>query len=156
MHKKFVDAEVICNRILEKYPRSCIVLTGGKDELQDEFKHPRISSKVAKWNLRTAALMVKYFDFYIGPETGLTCAAHMWDTPALQLLTAASWDNHIKGAKNAYWVHPECACSPCHKNAQRYYGCTIKDDLPLCVTSFDHDKIMAKVNEAYVVHTKVS
>jgi len=156
MHKKFVCMESICKKILDKYPKSCIVLTGGKDELVDEFKHPRVLSKINKWNLRTVALMVKYFDFYIGPETGLTCTAHMWDIPALQLLTAASWDNHIKGAKNAYWVYSDVPCSPCHKNAQRYYGCTIKNNLPLCVTSFDEDKIMAKVEEAYVVHTSIS
>ena len=156
LHKKFVDAEVISRMILEKYPNSCIILTGSKDELCNVFEHPRVESKIGKWNLRTVALMVKYFDFYIGPETGLTCVAHLWDIPALQLLTAANWDNHIKGAKNAYWVQSDAPCSPCHKNAQRYYGCSIKNDMPLCVSSFDKNKIMAKVEEAYVIHTKVS
>lgn len=156
MHKKFLDAEIICNMILEKHPKACIVLTGSKDELCNEFVHPRVKSKIAKWNLRTVALMVKYFDFYIGPETGLTCAAHMWNIPALQLLTAANWTNHIKGAKNAYWIQSSAPCSPCHKNAQRYYGCSIKNNLPLCVSCFDREEIMAKVEEAYVVYTGVS
>ena len=156
MHKKFCCAESIGRKILEKYPTAGIVLTGSKDEECNVFEHPRVMSKVSKWNLRTASLMVKYTDFYIGPETGLTCVAHMWNTPALQLLTAANWDNHIKGAKNAYWVQSDAPCSPCHRNAQRYYGCTIKDNLPLCVTSFNEDKIMEKIEEAYVVHSKVS
>lgn len=156
MHKKFLDAEIICRIILEEYPDSCIVLTGSKEELCNVFKHPRVISKVDNWNMRTVALMVKYFDFYIGPETGLTCAAHLWNTPALQLLTAANWDNHIKGSQNAYWIQSGASCSPCHKNAQRYYGCSIKNDLPLCVSCFDHEKIMAKVKEAYVVRSEVS
>lgn len=154
MHKKFIDAEVICRMILNKYPESGIVLTGSKDEVIYEFKHDRVLPKSGKWNLRTVALLVKYADFYIGPETGLTCVAHMWNMPALQLLTAATWDNHIKYAENAFYVQSEASCSPCCKNSQRYYGCTIKNDLPLCVSCFNKDKIMDKVEEAYVIHTK--
>jgi len=155
-HKRFQNAESICKKILDKYPGSFIVLTGDKACLPDVFQHPRVISKVNDWNLRTAALMVKYIDFYIGPETGLTLVSHLWDTPTLQLLTAASWDNHIKGAKNAYWVQSDAPCSPCHKNPILYYGCTRKEGLPLCVTSFDEDKIMAKVEEAYVNRTKIT
>lgn len=155
MHKRFQNAKSICMKILEKYPKSFIVLTGDKDCICDEFKDPRILSKVAKWNFRSVALMAKYFDFVISPETGLVCVSHMWDTPTLQLLTAASWDNHIKYAKNAYWVQSKAPCSPCHKNPIMYYGCTRKDDLPLCVTLFDEDEIMAKVDEAYVNRSKV-
>lgn len=156
MHKRFQSAESISRKILAKYPGAFIVLTGDKDCLCDEFKDERILSKVAKWNFRTVALMVKYFDFVISPETGLVCVAHLWDTPTLQLLTAASWDNHIKYAQNAYWVQSDAPCSPCHKNPVSYYGCTRKDGVPLCVTSFDEDKIMKKVEEAYVSRSEVS
>ncbi len=154
MHKRFQSAESVCNKILMKYPEALIVLTGDEACLCDEFKHSRIISKINKWNFRTVALMVKYFDFYIGPETGLTCVAHLWDTPTLQLLTAASWDNHIKYAKNAYWVQADCACSPCHKNPVTYYGCTLKNEVPLCVESFSEDKIMTEVEKAYVNRSK--
>ena len=150
MHKRFQAAESICRKILAKYPESFIVLTGDKDCLCDEFKDERILSKVAKWNFRTVALMAKYFDFVISPETGLVCVSHLWNTPTLQLLTAASWDNHIKYAENAYWVQSDAPCSPCHKNPTSYYGCTRKDGVPLCVASFDEDKIMQKVEETYV------
>lgn len=148
LHKRFQQAESICNKILEKYPKAFIVLTGDKDCLAQEIKNPRILSKIDKWNFRTVALMTKFFDFVISPETGLVCVSHSWDTPTLQLLTAASWDNHIKYAKNAYWVQSEVECSPCHKSPQRYYGCPTKDNVPACVF-FDEDKIMEKVKEAY-------
>lgn len=155
MHKRFQCAESIARKILVKYPNAGIVLTGDKDCLCDEFKGERIISKVAKWNFRTVALMAKYFDFVISPETGLVCVSHLWNTPTLQLLTAASWDNHIKYAENAYWVQSDAPCSPCHKNPVSYYGCTRKDGVPLCVVSFDEDKIMAKVEEAYVNRPEV-
>jgi ADP-heptose:LPS heptosyltransferase len=149
MHKRFEQAQSICNKILDKYPTSLIVLTGDKDCKPQEFTHERIISKVDKWNFRTVALMSKYFDFVISPETGLVCVAHSWDTPTLQLLTAASWDNHIKYAKNAYWVQSDIHCSPCHKSPQKYYGCPVKDGVPACVVSFNEDEIMSKVEEAY-------
>ena len=156
MHKRFQSAKSICDKIIAKYPDAFIVITGDKDCLCDEFKGERIISKIDKWNFRSVALMTKYFDFVISPETGLVCVSHLWDTPTLQLLSAASWDNHIKGAKNAYWVQSDAPCSPCHKNPVSYYGCTRRDDLPLCVTSFDEDKIMKKVEEAYVNRSEVA
>jgi len=148
LHKRFQQAKSVAYKILEKYKDASIVLTGDKDCLEDVFEHERVSSKVAVWNFRTVALMSKYFDLVISPETGLVCVSHSWDTPTIQLLTAASWDNHIKYANNAYWVQSEAYCSPCHKSPQRYYGCPTKERLPLCVF-FDEDKIMAKVEEAY-------
>jgi len=149
LHKRFQQAESISRKILEKYPQALIVLTGDKDCLLDVFEGERILSKVDKWNFRTVALMSKYFDLVISPETGLVCISHSWDTPTIQLLTAASWENHIKYAKNAYWVQSEAYCSPCHKSPQRYYGCPTKERLPACVF-FNEDKIMSKVEEAYV------
>jgi len=148
LHKRFQQADSICKKILEKYPKCLIVLTGGDEFLPEVTTHPRIIDKSNKWNFRTVALQSKYFDFVISPETGLVCVSHMWDTPTLQLLTAASWDNHIKYAKNAYWVKSPCYCSPCHKSPQMYYGCPTKDRFPACIF-FNEDEIMAKVEEAY-------
>jgi len=148
LHKRFQQAKSISTKILQTYPNALIVLTGDKDCLDDVFEGERIISKVDKWNFRSVALMSKYFDLVISPETGLVCVSHSWDTPTIQLLTAASWDNHIKYAKNAYWVQSEVYCSPCHKSPNRYYGCPTKERLPACVF-FNEDKIMSKVKEAY-------
>jgi len=155
LHKRFHQVDSICKKILEKYPKAFIILTGGKEFLPEVTPNPRIMSKVDKWNFRTVSLMSKYFDFVISPETGIVCVSHSWDTPTLQLLTAASWDNHIKYAKNAYWVQSEIYCSPCHKSPQRYYGCPTKEKFPACVF-FNEDKIMAKVEEAYECKPQVA
>jgi ADP-heptose:LPS heptosyltransferase len=156
LHKRFQQAESVCRKILDKYPRAIIITTGNKACEDLGFVHNRVFPKIEKWNFRTAALMAKYFDFFIGPETGLTCVSHSWDTPTLQLLTAASWENHVKYAKNAYWLHPDVECSPCHKGPYKYYGCPRLDNFPACCNSFNETQILSMVDVAYERFTKAS
>jgi len=164
LHKRFQQAESICKKILEEYPKVYMILIGDENCLEQTFEHPRISHKIQEkdkegnvikkgWNFRTTCLMAKYFDFVISPETGLVCVAHSWDTPTLQLLTAASWENHIKYAKNAYWVQSPVHCSPCHRSPFHYYGCPKKYSFPACVF-FNEDEIINKVKEAYEHYKK--
>jgi len=155
LHKRFQQAESVCKKILELYPKAYIVLIGDKYCKSQLFEHERVTHKIEKWNFRTTCLMAKYFDFVISPETGLVCVAHSWDTPTLQLLTAASFDNHIKYAKNAYYVKSPVSCSPCHRSPHHYYGCPVKDNFPACVF-FNEDEIMEKVKEAYEHRSKAN
>lgn len=165
LHKKFQQAEEVCRSLLDKHPQAYIILVGDQFCECQLFEHPRVSHKIQLkdkdgkithkgWNFRTTMLMAKYFDFVVSPETGLVCVSHMWDTPTLQLLTAASWDNHIKYAKNAYWVKSPVSCSPCHRSPFKYYGCPRKEDLPACVF-FNVPEILDKIEEAYEHYTKV-
>lgn len=147
LHKKFVQAENIGRRILEKYPNAILFLTGDEHCLDQVFEGERIISWVGKRNIRSVALMTKYLDLTVSMETGLPLIAHSWDAPCLQLLTAASYENHIQGAKNAYWLQAPVHCSPCHKNPHEYWGCPTKEKMPACVW-FDADKIMDKIGEA--------
>lgn len=149
LHKKFIQAESVCRKILERYPKCLIILTGDEYCKDQVFKHERVISYVgSKENgFRSVALKCKYVDLNISLESGLACVAHSWDAPTLQLLTAASWDNHVKYAKNAYWLQSPIPCSPCHKNPRDYFGCPVRENHPECIW-FDEDKIMEKVSEA--------
>lgn len=147
LHKKFVQAESVSRKILDKYPNSLIILTGDEHCKSQEFEHERVISWVTKKNLRTVALMTKYMDLTISMETGLPLIAHSWDAPCLQLLTAASYENHIQGASNAYWLQSPSPCSPCHKNPREYWGCPTEGEMPKCVW-FSEDAILDKVEEA--------
>lgn len=149
LHKKFVQAESVCRRILEKYPKALIILSGDEYCKAQEFQHERIISYVgSKTNtFRSVALKVKYVDLTISLESGLALVAHSWDAPTLQLLTAASWDNHVKYAKNAFWLQAPVPCSPCHRNPREYFGCPVAQDHPACVF-FDEEKIMEQVDMA--------
>lgn len=146
LHKKFVQAESISRKILERYPKTMIYLTGDEHCKDQVFEHPRVKSWIGR-NFRTLMLLTKYVDLTISVETGLPLVAHSWDAPCLQLLTAASYENHIMGAKNAYWVQSPVVCSPCHKNPREYWGCPTVDKMPACVW-FNEDEIMQKVEVA--------
>lgn len=149
LHKKFIQAESVCRKILEKYQDSLIILTGDEYCKDQVFTHERVISYVGSQvnGFRSVALKCKYVDLNISLESGLILVAHSWDAPALQLLTAASWDNHIKYAKNAWWLQSPVACSPCHKNPREYFGCPIREKHPECIW-FNEDDILGKVDEA--------
>ena len=149
LHKKFIQADSVCRKILDQYQDALIILTGDKYCKDQEFKHERVISYVGSENngFRQVALKTKYVDLTISLESGLILCAHSWDAPALQLLTAASYDNHIKYAKNAYWLQAQPACSPCHRNPREYFGCPVIDKHPACVY-FNEDEVLSKVGEA--------
>lgn len=149
LHKKFMQAESICINILNKYTDALIILTGDEYCKDQVFRHERVISYVGSKNngFRSVALKCKYVDLNISLESGLILVAHSWDAPSLQLLTAASWDNHVKYAKNAYWLQSPAACSPCHKNPREYFGCPINENHPSCIY-FNEDLIMQKAEEA--------
>jgi ADP-heptose:LPS heptosyltransferase len=149
LHKKFVQAESICRRILEAYPGCLIILTGDEHCKSQVFTHERVISYVGSTTngFRSVALKCRYVDLTLSLESGLILVAHSWDAPALQLLTAASWDNHVKYAKNAWWLQAPVACSPCHKNPREYFGCPVREKHPACIW-FDEETVMAKVGEA--------
>jgi ADP-heptose:LPS heptosyltransferase len=147
LHKKFMQAESITKKIIDKYPNVMVFTTGDEACKPQDFEYERTRSWVGKRNFRSVALMTKYMDLTISLETGLPLVAHSWDAPCLQLLTAASPENHLKDAKNAYWLQSPVACSPCHKNPHEYWGCPTKDNMPACVW-FDEDKVMKRVGEA--------
>lgn len=149
LHKKFIQAESVCRKILEAYPKCLIILTGDEYCKEQVFTHERVMSYVgSKTNgFRSVALKCNYVDLTISLESGIACVAHSWDAPTLQLLTAASYDNHIKYAKNAYCLQSPVECSPCHRNPREYFGCPVRQKHPVCIW-FDEDKIMAKVEEA--------
>jgi len=149
LHKKFIQAESVCRKILEAYPKCLIILTGDEYCKDQVFKHERVLSYVgSKTNgFRSVALKCKYVDLNISLESGIACVAHSWDAPTLQLLTAASYDNHIKYAKNAYWLQSPEECSPCHRNPREYFGCPVREKHPSCIW-FSEQQIMEKVEEA--------
>jgi len=149
LHKKFIQAKSICVKILDKYPKCLVIITGDENCKPDVFYHPRVISYVGSKDngMRSVALKCKYVDLTISLESGLPLIAHSWDAPCLHLLTAASPDNHCKYAKNAYWIQSPIQCSPCHKNPREYFGCPIKQKHPQCIW-FDENQVMAKVEES--------
>lgn len=157
LQKKFVQAESVCRKLLDKYQDMLIIISGDPYCKSQEFAHERVMSYVGSKDngFRSVALKCKYVDLNLSLESGLILVAHSWDAPALQLLTAASPDNHCKYAKNAHWIQSPVVCSPCHKNPREFFGCPVKDKYPACVF-FNEDEIVNKVGEILECSTKTS
>jgi hypothetical protein len=147
-HKRFVNAQSVCDEILRRYPDAHIITTGDELCKDKDLKLDRMTSTVGKMPFRQSLLIAKHVGLVIGCESGLMVGASMWGTPAVQLLTAANKHNHVKYAKNDYSIQSPAYCSPCHKGPYRYIGCPHKNGSPLCVY-FPDETILQKVGEAY-------
>ena len=150
-HKQFKQAEELAKKILDKYDDAIIITTGDSKQKDNTLKHlddKRVRTIIGHQSFRQAMLLTKHVNCVIGCESGLMVASNMWGTPTIQLMTAASLENHTKYAKNDYSLQSPAYCSPCCKGPYQYIGCPSKDGYPLCVF-FDVDKIMEKVGEIH-------
>ena len=150
-HKQFAQAEELARKLLDKYEDALIITTGGPEFKDKNLKHiddKRVRTIIGHQPFKQATLLAKHVNCVIGCESGLMVAANMWGTPTIQLMTAASLDNHCKYAKNDHSLQSPAYCSPCLKGPYQYIGCPSKDGLPLCVY-FDIDKILEQVE---VIH----
>ena len=151
-HKAFVQAKEVIDRIMYTYPDSYVFTTG--DELSKGLDSDRVGviKLSGKMPFRQVLLMAKYMNCVIGTESGMMVGASCHGTPTIQLLTAASKENHVKYAENDYSLQSPARCSPCHKNPYDYWGCPTKDNYPLCVF-FDVDKIMEQVERIHGLYS---
>jgi ADP-heptose:LPS heptosyltransferase len=150
-HKQFVQAEEVARKILDKHKDALIITTGSREHESKNLKwldDKRVRTITGHQPFRQALLLAKHVNCVIGMESGLMVGANMWGTPTIQLMTAASLDNHPKYAKNDYSLQSPAYCSPCCKGPYQYIGCPVKDGHPLCVY-FDTKKILKQVDKIY-------
>jgi len=149
-HKQFQQSEELAKKILDKYDDALIITTGGPEYADRNLKHlgDRVKTIIGHQPFKQAMLLAKHVNCTIGCESGLMVASNMWGTPTIQLMTAASLENHTKYAKNDYSLQSPAYCSPCCKGPYQYIGCPSKDGYPLCVY-FDTDLIMEKVGDIH-------
>lgn len=150
-HKQFIQAKEVAKWVLDTYEDAVIIETAGpewKHLTLKEIDDKRIRSIIGIQPFRQAAALAKRVNCVIGCESGIMCAANMWNTPTIQLMTAASVKNHCEHAKNDYSLQSPAYCSPCHKGPYQYVGCPVVDGHLLC-TYFDVDKIKENITKIY-------
>lgn len=143
-HKRMVQAKAIANRLLAMDKNIHIITTASKECESIDFAKDlgdRATSIVGRFPFRQAALITKYMDCVIGCESGLMCAASMWQTPVIQLMTATSITAHCKYNSNDLSLQSPAKCSPCYKGPYGYFGCPSHEGNPMCVY-FDIDNIV--------------
>lgn len=151
-HKVFVQAKEVIDRIMDKYPDAQVFTTGDKLSEGIDSQRKGVIRFSGKMPFRQVLLIAKYVNCVIGTESGMMCGASCHGTPTIQLLTAASKENHVKYADNDFSLQSPARCSPCHKNPYDYWGCPTKDNYPLCVF-FEVDKIMDQVERIHELYT---
>lgn len=147
-HKRIKRVQELADAILCEIPDAFIFTTG--DGTIGDIKHTegRTYSWCGVAPFREILARIRYVDLIIGHESGMMCGASMWGTPAIQIMTAASLENHVKYADNDYSIQSPAKCSPCHKGPYKYRGCPKRDGLPVCV-DIDVETIMKQVRRAY-------
>lgn len=151
-HKTLRQADEIVKRLVSQYDDILIITTGDKSapKIIREIGANKMIDIAGVAPFREALLITKYVDCVIGCESGLMVGSNMWETPTVQLMTAASLENHPNGCKNDFSLQSPAKCSPCHKGPYKYIGCPLKDKSPICVW-FDIDKVIEQVSKCYAL-----
>lgn len=160
-HKMFYNAEQIIKTFLSRHEDAVCITMGDKDcrdfiEFHGDRIINRASNDSAKYPFRQSILMTKYANMVIGCESGLMVASQTFQTPTVQLMTAASIKNHGGDLKNDYSLQSPARCSPCHKGPYDYIGCPKFDFLgkkyPICI-KFSMNTILDRMEQVYNDYT---
>jgi ADP-heptose:LPS heptosyltransferase len=148
-------AEETITRFCAENPNALVMTIGDKGCKQFEFDHPQVVHKSGVYPFRQAALLTKYVDMVVTPETGLGVAAGAYGTPKVMLLTSSSLQNIVANDENDFSIQSEAWCSPCFRAiyntdcCEHLEGKNAPDGMPLpiCV-AFDRERLFDRITEA--------
>ena len=178
-------AKPICDEWLRRHPESVIITTGDVFCQQWEWESEYGSTvspdrglgngdvlihRSGRMPFRQAALMSRYADLVVTPETGLGIVAGSFGTPKIMMLTAASLKSVVGNDENDYSLQSKAFCSPCYRAIYNTNNCPkgpgrigvgeIKDnddprkgeivevELPICV-EFEPEEVLSQMEKAY-------
>lgn len=130
------------------HPDTIFLLTAGPEHKDKAWENEYTINLVGKMPFRQIALMTKYANAVVTPETGLGIIAGSYGTPKMMLLTAASLKNIVGNDKNDFSLQSQAWCSPCQRAIYNTDYCQTKDGHPICVY-FPKDIILRKLEEMY-------
>lgn len=151
-HKLTPWAEDVIDEIVETMPDAKVFLTGGENVRIIGWEDKRVLNRIGMWTMRQTAIITKYMDLVLSPETGVLNCAGAFSTPKIGLLTHSSIENLTKYFLNDYSIEANVKCSPCHKLVHSIDECPRGEKylLPICCEEgFTKERIMEKVYEVY-------
>lgn len=116
--KTYPYAPEVVNHLLNIHEDIKIILVGGSTCQILECGFPddrRIEKLSGELTFRMSALMAKYADLVVSPDTGFLHASACWDTPKIALLTHTSWKNITGYFTNCTPICSTAPCSPCFR-----------------------------------------
>ncbi len=130
------------------HPDTLFILTAGPEHKDKAWQNEYTIDLVGKMPFRQIALMTKYANAVVAPETGLGIIAGSYSTPKMMLLTAASLKNIVGNDRNDFSLQSPSWCSPCQRAIYNTDYCQTKNGHPICVY-FPKDIILRKLEEIY-------
>lgn len=155
IHKKFRNWREVTLAILDRYPEAVIYLIGDDGRVMGDFKHERVRPAFfPTLPFKQVALMTKYVDLVIGPETGVMVAAGMHGTPKIMACSASSVWQTTQYQKNDFSFQLPVPCSPCHLSVFSLDDCeTVVEDqgekVPACVKEFPVNQILERTDYVF-------
>ena len=132
----------------KRHPETVFLLSTAPDLAEKSWENEY--TKPLKMPFRQVALMTRYANAVVTPETGLGIIAGAYGTPKMMLLTAASLKNIVGNDKNDFSLQSRAWCSPCHRAIYNSETCqTNKLGLPIC-NDFDKDEILSQLEKMYL------
>ncbi len=143
-------SEEVCRRFQEKHKKVLIITTGDDFCQKWEWAAERTIHRSGRMPFRQAALMARYVDMVVTPETGLGIVAGVFGTPKIMLLTAASIKNITGNDENDFSLQSEAWCSPCSRAIYNVNSCMLSGEnkLPICV-NFNKETVLDRMKEIY-------
>lgn len=150
-HKVWPYTEYVATEFLENYPNTHVITVGDIACKILEWDHPRTWAWSDNITIRKAMLLTQYADLVIGTETGVLNAASCYDTPKIVMLSHSSEENLTKYWVNAYPVHGNVSCHPCHQLHYTMESCKLNSatKTPLCMTMIRPEQVLLRMEEIY-------
>lgn len=104
--------------LLKEHKDLKVILVGGDTcrILESGFpNHGRILKNSGKFSFRQSALLAKYVDLVVSPDTGFLHAAGCWKTPKIGLLTHTTRENVTKHFLADFSLESTAPCAPCFR-----------------------------------------
>lgn len=155
MHKCYPWTRHVMETLIMKH-KDIVFITVGDEFckiLEQELEHERCIHKSGEWSLRETAIMCKYANLIIAPETGVLHFAGCFDTPKIGMLTHTTRQCLTKYFKNDYSVEAKVECSPCFRIiTEAKVQCPIDKvtAAPFCAAyGFPPDELIERIREIY-------
>jgi ADP-heptose:LPS heptosyltransferase len=109
-------------RIVDRNPDAHVAVIGDLKSAK-LYEHPRIHELGQTWPIRRGLALALVADVVIGQETGTLNAVALDTMPKIVLLSHSSPENLTKHWENAWTMHGDVDCYPCHRLHSDWSGC---------------------------------
>ena len=116
-NKAYPYIPYVMNDLLVMYPEMVFITVGDLtcQIYEVGLQNERVIHKSGVWTFRQSAIMAKYANLVISPDTGMLHAAGCFETPKIGLLGHTTIENITKHFRNDYSIEAKAPCAPCFR-----------------------------------------